>query len=826
MCPHMERSFASYVANNTRTVFKDGREYIVAPLSMLVPGVLPGSKGPLLYPAEEVAKNPESWNGMPLVVYHPTILGQPVTANHPGVLAKSGIGVVRNARITKTGRLAGQGWFDVELCDKVDKRVLMSLRQGSPIELSTGLFTTNEERSGRHHDGRIFTRIARDYRPDHLAILPDQQGACSLKDGCGVNITANNNGGFLDIEEPTVNDWKKWNLAHRGLKRLGLGSKRARAKLVSKVKKGVKTARKVVGKAILGKGGKKRSTSPKAPIQRPTAVKTKPTKPTSKSTTPAQKPQASQAKGNPSLSQKQSFKLPAKAKPAQQRAKSPVMQALQHAHDTAKGHAQSKAVLRGIAQKGIDKHLAHAKKATGAAKQGHIDKAKALATLYSKVRATQHETTALAFQRAGDHKAAAKYTARAMFHHAHVKHLNSKKPTTNARYLATGERTFLINQGFNVCECKDPTNNDWTKWNLSHRGDKGRIAGIGARKKANEASAMANQVKAKSWTKINVRPTHKAGALSKFASQRGSRAKTSAEHRSAALAHQTAGLHHEEAAAHYNKIGQRKLALKHESIASDHKEASLKHVKHAKMVNNQNSRGNVQRVNNPPLKGSLMTKLERKKAINQLVANCDCDFTDEEMLEINSLSDSVLEGLILNGEEPDGDEPPMTKKSKKGKDCSGMTNNNDDKGDKSTPTNNEQKMMTTDEWLAIAPPEVRQVFVTNHNELVRRKAEVIKVLVANCKDEEKKKRLVANYDKMDLEQLKDIADSLPSAGRTQPELHSTQMYFGDAPLNNMSQQRPKYDAEERKKTATEMSPPVFNWKQISEENAGVTNRQN
>src|SRR5690606_13771547 len=29
--------------------------------------------------------------------------------------------------------------------------------------------------------------VARDYKPDHIAILPDRIGACSIADGCGVN---------------------------------------------------------------------------------------------------------------------------------------------------------------------------------------------------------------------------------------------------------------------------------------------------------------------------------------------------------------------------------------------------------------------------------------------------------------------------------------------------------------------------------------------------------------------------------------------------------------------------------------------------------------
>src|SRR5690606_32500277 len=85
-------------AGNVRREILDGREYLVAPLTMLVPGVLNGSQGPLFYPPQEVIKNPLSWNGMPIVVNHPVDgAGNPVSARSPEVLRKYGIGTVFNA---------------------------------------------------------------------------------------------------------------------------------------------------------------------------------------------------------------------------------------------------------------------------------------------------------------------------------------------------------------------------------------------------------------------------------------------------------------------------------------------------------------------------------------------------------------------------------------------------------------------------------------------------------------------------------------------------------------------------------------------------------
>jgi hypothetical protein len=160
---------------------------------MLVPGVLSGSKGPLLYPAEEVRKSPDDWNHIPIVVYHPMKDGKPVSARSPSILSKYGVGYVFHSRTDSKGVLKGEGWLDVEATRRVDRSVLDSVQLGKPIELSTGLFVDDEPAPegaifNDHRGTRKYVGIARNYKPDHLAILPSGKGACSLADGCGVLI--------------------------------------------------------------------------------------------------------------------------------------------------------------------------------------------------------------------------------------------------------------------------------------------------------------------------------------------------------------------------------------------------------------------------------------------------------------------------------------------------------------------------------------------------------------------------------------------------------------------------------------------------------------
>lgn len=173
------------LAGRVRRQKLEGREHLVAPITLIVPGVLNGSQGPLYYPLEEIRRNPDVWNHVPIVVYHPSRNGRNISARDPDVINTQKVGVVLRSRAN--GKLQAEAWFDVERTRQIDNRVYESLVKNEPIELSTGLFTRNEPApEGATYNGTPYTHTARDYRPDHLAVLPDQIGACSLQDGCGV----------------------------------------------------------------------------------------------------------------------------------------------------------------------------------------------------------------------------------------------------------------------------------------------------------------------------------------------------------------------------------------------------------------------------------------------------------------------------------------------------------------------------------------------------------------------------------------------------------------------------------------------------------------
>lgn len=183
----MEILTVNFAAKARRVIGTDGKTYLVAPVTLIVPGVLNGSQGPLYYPADECAKSPERWNGVPLTLDHPLVNGSPVSAFEDGIYDKIGLGILD--QVTFNGsKLRGLARFDESRVKERSPTLHSALIQGQPVEISTGLFTTNHPPEGAYN-GTPYKATARDYRPDHLAILVDKTGACSVKAGCGLLVT-------------------------------------------------------------------------------------------------------------------------------------------------------------------------------------------------------------------------------------------------------------------------------------------------------------------------------------------------------------------------------------------------------------------------------------------------------------------------------------------------------------------------------------------------------------------------------------------------------------------------------------------------------------
>lgn len=209
-------SFNSRTSKATRRKYR-GRDYYVSNAVLIVEGVLNGSDGEIYYPADESSRSAMDWNGIPLTLRHPTQNGIPVSARSPEILDAYELGRVFNVRMDG-GKLVGEAWFDIVRVNEIDlalpepQKLRPRLESGKPIELSTGLFLRREERAGTFN-GRAYKAVARDYRPDHLAVLPDDIGACSVNDGCGINVNQAQNYNPTPIEEVMTPEQKKETIA-------------------------------------------------------------------------------------------------------------------------------------------------------------------------------------------------------------------------------------------------------------------------------------------------------------------------------------------------------------------------------------------------------------------------------------------------------------------------------------------------------------------------------------------------------------------------------------------------------------------------------------
>ena len=213
-------------ANKTyqiRTEQHQGMEHLVVPVVMMVEGVHNGSHGPLLHLATDLGRFPEAWNGIPVVINHPVNEeGQNVSANSPDVIDREIVGRVYNTRM-EGSKLKAEAWLDVEKVKRVSMAALAAIRNNDPLDVSVGVFTEEEDKPG-HYRGASYESIARNHRPDHLALLPGGVGACSWEAGCGIrnNKQSEKGGGNVMVIKEKVLPEVQNNISEDMLKTLSV----------------------------------------------------------------------------------------------------------------------------------------------------------------------------------------------------------------------------------------------------------------------------------------------------------------------------------------------------------------------------------------------------------------------------------------------------------------------------------------------------------------------------------------------------------------------------------------------------------------------------
>ncbi len=204
----METLVANLALSKVQKKTLAGRSYLVAPVAMIVEGVFAGNQGPILYEQSDITKSVASWNHKPITVGHPKRGDQFVSGCLPESIEDFGVGMVLNTSWnSRTKKLRAEAWFDETRLDVVlgGSAIKAALAKQEPMEVSTGLFVDKEVLSGQYN-GKEFTGKARNFRPDHLAVIVNGVGACSLKDGAGLLVNK-------DAQVPDVNPQSGENLA-------------------------------------------------------------------------------------------------------------------------------------------------------------------------------------------------------------------------------------------------------------------------------------------------------------------------------------------------------------------------------------------------------------------------------------------------------------------------------------------------------------------------------------------------------------------------------------------------------------------------------------
>lgn len=182
----VDRPTANRLSINVSTLLKKksrgGKEYLVGPVILARVGVMNG----LLYPAEELRKYPSAWNDRVVPVFHPEDgKGTPVSANSQDIIDAHTVGRLYNTAFSEDlMALRSEIWLEPDRVKTVSPRLCEILAGNGQVDVSTGLFIDTEVKEGVYK-GKKYTGIARNYRPDHLALLPDKAGACSWADGAG-----------------------------------------------------------------------------------------------------------------------------------------------------------------------------------------------------------------------------------------------------------------------------------------------------------------------------------------------------------------------------------------------------------------------------------------------------------------------------------------------------------------------------------------------------------------------------------------------------------------------------------------------------------------
>lgn len=187
---------------NTAAVRKEkrnGRDVVIVPSATLPDNVVMNG---IMYPADEIEKGYASLNRTPAPLGHPMINGKFVSASDPEGINVGYIGAWNENVRREKGRVLLDKVIDVEVANRSEggKAVLAAINKGGPLHTSTGLLCTVEAINGNE----AYSKVARNLLFDHDAILLNEDGAATPKQGVGMLVNAKGEEQEIEVINSTL----------------------------------------------------------------------------------------------------------------------------------------------------------------------------------------------------------------------------------------------------------------------------------------------------------------------------------------------------------------------------------------------------------------------------------------------------------------------------------------------------------------------------------------------------------------------------------------------------------------------------------------------
>lgn len=152
-------------------------EYAVAPCTSVVTGVLNN----IFYSSDVLNDSVSKWNNMPFTNGHTS-----TSARTPVMMNEYQIGFVADTQFNNE-KLTHNIYIDLNLLKEKNEDQYNNIVEKKVIEVSTGLFGETVQQSGIHNNVE-YESVMKLINPDHLALLHNEVGACSIDDGCGIKL--------------------------------------------------------------------------------------------------------------------------------------------------------------------------------------------------------------------------------------------------------------------------------------------------------------------------------------------------------------------------------------------------------------------------------------------------------------------------------------------------------------------------------------------------------------------------------------------------------------------------------------------------------------